>query len=56
MSNNQTILDQISKYISGYDYGKGENGVRDIHGNGNLAIDCSHLVTRIIQGAGYDVG
>lgn len=55
MSSQSDILNQIASFKTGYDWAEGGNGSKDIRGHGKLGIDCSHLVNKILQGAGFDV-
>ncbi|MGV8889692.1 MAG: hypothetical protein ACOH2P_16970 [Pseudomonas sp.] len=48
------LLEQLDKYRSGYEYGP-HKGETDINNNGKKEIDCSGLVYRLLQDAGYTI-
>jgi hypothetical protein len=49
------ILDQKKLFEKGYEYGYGSAGSSDADNDGNKEIDCSHLVNKMIGGAGYKI-
>ncbi|KPX13704.1 hypothetical protein ALQ08_02452 [Pseudomonas syringae pv. delphinii] len=50
------LLEQRANYPhTGYEYGYGSTGNSDADGNGRKEIDCSHLLTKMLTGAGYTI-
>ncbi len=48
------LLEQRANYPhTGYEYGYGSVGNTDADGDGRKEIDCSHLLTKMLTGAGY---
>ncbi|WP_244997229.1 hypothetical protein [Pseudomonas viridiflava] len=50
------LLEQRANYPhTGYEYGYGSVGNTDADGDGRKEIDCSHLLTKMLTGAGYTI-
>lgn len=50
------LLEQRANYQStDYEYGYGGSGNNDADNNGRKEIDCSHLLNKMVQGAGYQI-
>lgn len=49
------ILEQRKNFKNGFEYGYGSGGYSDADHDGKKEIDCSHLVNKMLTGAGYKI-